>query len=241
MEHPIIVSGNVYSIGGAARLKINISFNGAPLTGQSPTVTIVRDSDNFAVDFVLNSFEATTPVTLNTANFKNSMVELGEGNYYFDFEPSVYGETTEQLYTVIYRNETPPYFVTEQDEFLFSDRFEKARLGLVMRPLEVCINEQVLIWYQATTGQTDVTISIYNKFDQLLISDATMQELGSTGLFKFPFIFTLDGEFLIIAKEDTQGSKDSMIIRAGGMCDRLKRVERLLSDFIQNPPTVTPC
>jgi hypothetical protein len=241
MAEQAVIVGDVYQLNGVARLRICLSYGGVPVTGQHPTVTLVRDSDGHALDFVLGSFEPVTPSTLGNSNFKATMLELGVGNYFFDFSPTDYGATKEDVYTVIYRNETPPYLVTVQEEFLFADHFSLEKSGIVPRPLNVCLNEQFTIKYQSLSGLIDVLISIYNKYNTLLISDANMTEIGHTGIYEFPYIYTLDGEYLIIVREASRGARDAILMRGGGDSCRLKKIEKLLSDFMLNPPSAKPC
>lgn len=241
VQKPVIV-GAVYFLDGVARMKMSMSYLGEPVTGQIPTVTIIRDTDNYALNFNLDQFEAFgVPADLDQAKYKTQMTELGLGSYWWDYDPSLYSETTEQLYTVIFRNETPGLQATTNNEFTMTNRFHNVRFGLLDRPKQVCLNEQVLIAYQALPNQNDVLITIYNPSDQILVANATMTELESTGIYRYEHIFTLDGEYIITCSEATNGSKDSMIIVAGRACDRLKRMEKWLGDLMQNPPTVNPC
>ena len=80
---PIVV-GDVYLLGGEARLKVSVSSGGVPVLGIAPTVTIVRDRDNFAADFTTGSFDSTTPATLGDSRFRKPMTELGLGVYITD-------------------------------------------------------------------------------------------------------------------------------------------------------------
>jgi len=240
-QKPVIV-GDVYFIDGIARLKLSISLGGVPVTGQIPTVTIVRDRDNYALNFLMDSFEDFgTPTHLDESKYKATMIELGQGVYFWDFDPALYGETTEEIYTAIFRNETPGFEVTIHNEFTITNRFSTVKFGLVNRPLQVCLHEEITIAYKALSGQHDVNINIYNPSDELIVSNATMVELGTTGIYRYKHIFTLDGEHLVQVSESTNGSSDSMILVVGRMCDRIKRIEQQLGDLMQNPPTVNPC
>ena len=241
---PIAV-GDVYLVGSIARLKLTISFGGTPVDGQTPSVTIVRDCDNNALNFTLGAFVTfSTPGDLDLPVFKSGMTELGQGTYFFDFDPTAFATTTEQVFTVIFRNEDPSFLITAHNEFHFSVNSTQGTgtgFGAVDRYLSVCLEEPTVIAYQANSGQTDVKISIYSPFDALLVSNATMKELNSTGIYRHTFIATLEGDYVMTMSEDTNGSRDALILTAGGDCDRLKRVESLLNDLALNPPTVGPC
>jgi len=242
MAYQPVIIGSVYLTNGIARMKLNISYAGSPLLGQFPTVTIVRDSDNRALDFTTDTFvNVTTPSDLGQAKFKHIMTELGVGSYYWDYNPATYGQTGELVYTVIFVNTHPVFGAVTSDEFMMSDRLDIPRFGIIDRPKEVCLNEETLIEYQAQINQTDVMINIYDPFDNLIVANATMGELENTGIYRYRHIFTLDGEYTVICGELTSGTTDAQIIVAGRACDRLKRIEQMLSDLLQNRPTVTPC
>lgn len=242
MAQKPVIAGSVYFIDGVARLKMHMSYDGEPLLGQFPTITIIRDSDGYALDFTTDTFiEIVDPADLDQSKFKLQMNELGLGSYWWEFDPLLYGQNIEHVYTSIFINDHPTYNASTHDEFLMTNRFDNPRFGLLDRPKQVALNEETLIAYQARPGQHDVLLDIYDPFDNLLVASATMIELENTGIYRYKHTFTLDGEYVILVNEETQGSTDSMIIVAGRESDRLKKIEEMLSDLLQNPPTVNPC
>jgi hypothetical protein len=245
-QKPLVV-GDVYLLGGEARLKISVSSGGVPVTGITPTVTIVRDSDNFVADFVATVFDSATPATIGDSRFRKSMTELGIGIYIADFDPVPFGDNTEEVYTAIYRHDVPPNLFLEQDEFTFSNTLAgkvSTGFGFPQQCCNICKNVPTTLSYQALPGQTDVKITIYDPNNNLLVANGTMQELdgsGSTGIYQFEFTGTQDGQHTVIASEESNGSTDAMIITVGGDADRLKRIEQLLLALNLNPPSVGPC
>jgi len=239
-----LIVGDIYLLGGVARLKITVSKDGVPVDGISPTVTIVRDRDNYAADFILSEFTSTTPFIISNPNFRTGMTALGLGTYYYDFDPNIFDSTLGEVYTVIYRYDTAPnQFITEEEFTMTNSLAGKlgTGFGLLPRYLNVPRNVPTRISYLAQPGQTDVKIWIYNPFSTLLVAGATMIELDSTGVYEFNFIGQVDGDFTIIASEDTNGSRDAMLLTIGGDSDRLKRIEQLLLSANLKPPTVGPC
>lgn len=244
-QKPLVV-GDVYLLGGEARLKVSVDLSGVPLTGLTPTVTVVRDSDNYAADFVATAFDSNTPASLGDSRFRKTMTELGLGVYYTDFDPLPFGGTTEEVYTVIFRNDPPSAFL-EKAEFTFSNTLSgklSTGFGMLTRQCNVCKNMPFKFSYQAQPGQKDVEIDIYDPNDALLVSAATMQELGGigvTGIYQFEFIGTQDGDHVAVVSEATNGSTDGIVITVGGDADRLKRIEQLLLSLSLQPPSVGPC
>lgn len=237
-----VIAGSVYMTDGVARIKMSLSYGGEPLVSQTPTVTIVRDRDNYVLDFTTDTFvETTGPSDLGQSKFKHQMEELGLGSYYWDFDPVLYNAYEEEVYTVIFVNDHPIYGAATQDEFLMTNRFDFPRFGMLDRPKDICLNEETTFAYQAKPGQTDVLLSIYDQYNNLQVANATMTEIDNSGIYKYKHIFTLDGEYVIVVSENTNKSTDSMLVTVGKGCDRLKRIEQMLSDLIQNPPTVGPC
>jgi hypothetical protein len=244
MAQKFVIVGDVYILGGTARLKITVSNDGLPVDGINPTVTIVRDSDNRAANFVLNQFAPTTPITISGSNFRTGMTAIGLGTYYYDFDPEDFGSTLEEVYTVIYRYDTAPNQFIEENEFTFTNSLAgklSTGFGLLPRYLNVRINTPTRISYLAMPGQTDVKISIYNPFNTLLVAGATMAELGNTGVYSFLFTGTVDGDYVVIGSEATNGSKDAYLLTIGGDSDRLKRIESLLLSLNLKAPSVGPC
>lgn len=245
-QKPVVV-GDVYLLGGEARLKVSVSKGGVPLTGLLPTVTIVRDSDNYAADFVATAFDASTPATLSDARFRMTMSELGLGVYFADFDPVPFGVTEEEVYTVIFRNDPPTDAFLEKSEFTMSNTLAgkvSTGFGMLSRCCNVCKNMPFKFAYQAMPDQDDVLISIYDPNDNLLVTDAVMQELGgagASGIYQFEFIGTQDGEHTAIVSEASHGSTDGVVITVGGDADRLKRIEQLLVSLNLQPPSVGPC
>ena len=239
-----LIVGDVYLFGGIAKLKITVSQNGLPVDGISPTVTIIRDSDNYAADFLLGQFAAATPLTLGNPNFRTGMTALGLGTYYYLFDPNNFGITTNETFTVIYKHDTAPDAFVKQNEFTISNSLIgklSTGYGLLNRYLNVARNTPTKISYLAQPGQTDVKVSIYNPFGTLLVAGATMTELDSTGVYNFTFTGQVDGDFTVIASEDTAGSRDAMLLSVGGDADRLKRIEQLLINANLRPPSVGAC
>lgn len=246
-QKPLVV-GDVYLLGGEARFKVSVDLNGVPLTGLAPTVTVVRDSDNYAVDFVATAFDVSTPAILGDSRFRKAMTELGLGVYYADFDPIPFGSTVEEVYTVIFRNgAADPFSFLEKSEFTFSNTLSgklSTGFGFAQQYLNVCKNTSYKLNYQALPGQTDVEVSIYDPNSNLIVANATMQELGgtgSTGIYQFEFVGTQDGAHVIIASEATHGSTDAMVLTIGGDAERLKQIERLLLQLNLQPPSVGPC
>lgn len=241
---PIVV-GDVYQIGHVVRFKITISYGGTPVDGIFPTVTVVRDVDNYAADFTLGEFVQSTPASLGNSNFRDTMTPLGLGTYYYDFDPTEFGSmNSREVYTVIYKHDTAPYQIVTHEEFVVAESLAGAMstgFGLLARCCNVCRNTQTKIAYQALSGQTDVRISIYNPHGTLIVSEAAMQELGSTGIYQYTFIGQVDGQHTIIAHEETNGTRDAMLLEVGGDCERLKRIEQLLLSLNLQPPSVGPC
>ncbi len=240
---PVVV-GDVYLIGGVARIKVTISLNGDPLLGESPTITVVRDDDNFAADFDLLTFvDYGAPAGLDVNNLKFNMTELGLGTYFADFDPALFGSFDEEVYTAIVKNEGDNAVVAHE-EFTISNNLAVGTgtgFGIVDRCCNVCLNTPFVVSYEATTGQTDVILSVYNPFNTLLESNVTMTELDSTGIYQFTFIGQIDGDHTFIMSEATFSSREALVITIGGDCDRLKRIEQMLRDLSLNPPTVGPC
>lgn len=242
---PIVV-GDVYLIGGVARLKILISIAGLPAIGLSPTVTIIRDSDDFALNAVLGVFEAPASIgDLSDSRFKiGPLTELGLGYYYYDFDPVTFSSAGEHVYTVIFENTTPGAPIIAKSEFTFSNTFgaQTTGFGFVDREKTVCANEPVKISYQATSGLgSNVLLTIYNPYDDLVFSATPMPELEATGVYVFPYTFTVEGDHLLLVSESVHGSRDAMQLTVGGNASRIKRIEAMVRDLIKNPPTVTPC
>lgn len=244
MAQEFIIVGDVYILGGSARLKITVSQDGLPVDGINPTVTIVRDRDNRAANFVLSQFAPVTPVTISGPNFRTGMTALGLGTYYYDFDPNDFDSSLEEVYTVIYRYDTAPDQFIEENEFTFTNSLAgklSTGFGLLPRYLNVLRNTPTKISYLAMPGQTDVKVSVYDPFGNLLVAGATMAELGSTGVYSFLFTGRVDGDYTIIGSEATNGSKDAYLLTIGGDSDRLKRIESLLLSLNLKAPSVGPC
>jgi len=244
MSSGFLIVGDVYIIGGTAKLKVTVSKNGFPVDGILPTITIMRDSDNFAADFFLDQFAGSTPATLSNPNFKTTMIPLGLGTYYYIFDPATFGITDDETYTSIFRYDSPPDQFIVQNEFTISNSLIgklSTGYGLLNRYLNVARNTPTKISYLAQPGQTDVKVWIYNPFGTLLVAGATMTELDSTGVYNFTFTGQVDGDFTVIASEETAGSKDAMLLSVGGDADRLKRIEQLLINANLRPPSVGAC
>lgn len=244
MSSGFLIVGDVYVLGGIARLKVTVSKNGFPIDGIMPTVTIVRDSDNFAADFFLGQFVGSTPITLSNPNFRTSMTGIGLGSYYYDFNPILLGVDSDEAYTTIFRYDSAPDQFIVQNEFCISNSLIgklSTGYGLLNRYLNVARNTPTKISYLAQPGQSDVKVWIYNPFGTLLVAGATMTELDNTGVYSFIFTGQVDGDFTVIASEDTAGSKDAMLLTIGGDADRLKRIEQLLINANLRPPSVGAC
>jgi hypothetical protein len=244
MVQKFITVGDVYMLGGTARLKITISHDGLPVDGIHPTVTIVRDRDNYAVDFVLSEFAPTTPLIISGPNFRTGMNALGLGTYYYDFDPKDFDSSLEEVYTVIYKYDTSPnQFITESEFTMTNSLAGKLStgFGLLPRYLNVLRNTPTKISYLAMPGQDDVKVSVYDPFGNLLIASATMRELDDTGVYSFLFTGRVDGDYVVIGSEETNGSKDAYLLTIGGDADRLKRIESLLLSANLKAPSVGPC
>lgn len=241
MAKPIVV-GSTYFLDSAVRFKIFLSIAGTGITGQGPFVTIVRDADNFAVDFITDTFEPTTPATIGDSQFRDVMSELGGGSYFYDFDPSLFATVEPGTYTVLFINTTPGLEASSQFEFYYAGTFaDERKFGFLDRALNVCLNEDVTIAYKALPGQTNVLLNMYDPFDQLIVANATMTELNSTGIYRFNFNFTLAGDYIVLGSETTADSSDAIMVTAGGSAQRLKTIESLLAQVLQNPPSVGPC
>lgn len=240
MTKPIVV-GSTYFIGSAVRFKVFLSV-GLGIPGQTPLTSVVRDADNFAIDFITDTFEPSTPATLGDSNFRDVMSELGEGSYFYDFDPALFDTVEPGTYTVLFFNETVGFEAASQFEFFFTGTFADEReFGFLHRETNVCLNEEVTIAYKALSGQDNVLLNMYDPFDQLIVANATMVELNSTGIYRFNFNFTLAGEYIITGSESTADSSDAMMLTVGGSAQRIKSIESLLAQVLQNPPTVDPC
>ena len=245
MTHRPLVVGDIYFLDDTARLKVTVSYGGLPVDSIAPTVTIVRDDDNYAADFLLSQFVASTPVTLVNPNFRTSMIPLGLGTYYYDFDPMAFGSLNNAAYTVIYRYDTAPYAFITEDEFTVKKAVSGEMgtgFGLLNKHLNVPLNMPTKISYLALSGQTDVKVSVYDPYGNLLVSGVTMQELSNSGVYQYLFTGRVDGEYTVIGWEDTNGSKDAMLLSIGGDPDRLRRIEQLLINCCNpNVPSVGPC
>lgn len=243
-QEPVVISGGVYVLGYSARIKLTIAYFGVPVDTAAPTVTLVRDSDLKALDFTIGDWVNATPTQLNESRFKGSMLLLGQGTYYYDFDPTVYGITEEDIYTVIYRSETTPYIATAQDAFLMTPapagRYSQG-FGFVKRYMNVCLNVPVKIGFKAVSGCSNIKINIYDPYNNLLIAGATMTELEHTGIYFFDFLGRIDGDYLLIGEDGCSGASDAIMLNVGGQCERLKRIENLLVSMNINPPTVNSC
>ncbi len=241
---PVVV-GDVYLIGGVARLKVLISLAGFPATGLAPSVTIIRDCDNFALNAILSVFEAPTSVAdLADSRFKiTPLTEVGLGCYFYDFDPVTFSSPGKNVYTVIFENTTPGSPIIAKSEFTFSNALgaQATGFGFINRYKNVCKEQSVKIAYQATSGLSDVLLTVYNPFDEIVIAAAPMIELDATGAYILPQTFTVDGEFLLLASEATHGSRDAMMITVGESAARIKNIESMVRNLIKNPPTVLPC
>lgn len=245
MTHSLpVVVGDVYLIGGVARLKVTISLAGVPLTGLTPTATIVRDEDNYALNFTLGVFEEPASVgDLSDGRFKTALTEVGQGYYYYDFNPVTFSSPGQNIYTVIFQNSGLNPIIA-QDEFTFSNVLgaQTTGWGFVNREKTVCPNEPVNISYQATSGLgSNVLLTIYNPFGDLIFSATPMPEFEATGIYMLPHTFAVEGEHLLLASESVHGSRDAMQLTVGGSASKIKRIEAMVRDLIKNPPTVTPC
>jgi len=243
-QEPVTIVGGVYILGSFARMKVTISYGGLPIDTALPTVTFIRDSDLKALDFMVDNWATVTPTQLNEGRFKAPMTLLGQGTYYYDFDPTDYGVTEEDIYTVIYRNETTPYFVTAEDEFLVTPTVagkSSQGFGFVKRTLNVCLNVPIKIGFKAVTGCTEIKINVYDPYGNLLIAGATMQEFGHTGIYFFDFLGRVDGDYLLLGEDGCSGASDAMMLNVGGQCEQLKRIENLLVGMNINPPSVGPC
>ena len=240
---PLVV-GDVYLLGGVARLKVTVSSEGAPVTGLTPFVTIIRDSDGFAANFVTKVFEAFTPASIVTPPYSAPLTEVAFGTYFRDFDPSDFSSTNEEVYTVIFHHEVAPNPFVTHSEFTFSNSLGaklSTGFGLLNRCCNVCVQMPTTIMYQTLSGQSDVELTIFNPFNEVVIAAVPMIELNDTGIYQFTHTFAIQGEHTIIVSEDTHGSTDAMVITVGGAADRLKRIEEMLRSLISNPPSVSPC
>lgn len=241
MTKPIVV-GSTYFLESEIRFKIFLSIAGSGVTGQAPFVTLIRDADNSALNFTLGVFEPITPATIGNSQYRDTMTELGNGSYYYPFDPTAFDGVDAGSYTVLFENTAPGLQAASQFEFLYTANFaNETSFGFVDRDKNVCINEDIMIAYKAPTGQSQVFLDVYDPFDQLVVSKATMSELGSTGIYKFEFNPSLAGEYLFLGSDGAAGSSDAMMITVGGTAEKVKEIQASLAQVLQNPPSVNPC
>lgn len=239
-QGPIVV-GSTYEIGGHAVFKITISDSG-PVSGIVPLVTIIRDRDNTAANFVTEQFVAYTPVTILTAPFSDEMTELAFGTYQYEFNPVDFSSPNEEVYTVIYHYEVAPYQFVASEPFTFTDVMgaKFTGFGFMNRYLSVPMRTATKIGYKSKTGST-IQLTIYNPFGEVIIADVPLIEIDSTGIFTLDHTFLLQGDHILQANDITNSSTDAMIITVGGDSDRLKRVEDMLRSLTRTTPSVGPC
>lgn len=238
-QEPIVV-GDVYNVGGTAIFKITVTYQGSPVTGAAPLVTVLRDEDKAAANFQTNEFEI--PVDYTASKYSAMMTEVAYGTYFYEFNPTNYDINEEEIYTVIYHHESFPKFASNS-EFMFTDSFgaKVTSFGLVKRNLNVCVNTPFKIAYQAISGIGTIRLTIYNPYNEIVLSDVPMQEMLNTGIYTYDTQLSLQGEHLIYAEETKYDTNDAMLITVGGDCDRLKRIETLIKKLTQNTPIAYAC
>ena len=242
VQDPIVV-GSTYEIAGHALLKATVSDGaGEPVRGIVPQVTIVRDRDNTAANFVTMGFETITPVSLETAPYSTDMTEVGFGTYQYEFDPIAFLSPNEEVYTAIFHYGVDPYRFTINSEFTFTDVFGAKinHFGFINRYLNVPVQTPTKIGYKAKSG-SNVELTIYNPFGEVIIAAVPMTELGTTGVFLLDHVFGLQGEHILYGRDLTNHGYDAQILTVGGDSDRLKRIEDMLRSLTRSTPSVGPC